>query len=163
MPVVLGPSVIPEITDPAKAEQEPELAVLSAVVHGNGSKGFAVVQAVSAALFRFDARRASADFRLVYEVLREPVRRALIMERPTNERTLFPLFAQRLIDRGKFEGLREGEIMGKRSALLRLLARAGIELAEGDRASILACADPEMLDGWLENVLGARTAADVLS
>ena len=85
------------------------------------------------------------------------------MEHSTHERTLFPPFAQRLIDRGKVEGLREGELKGKHDTLFRLLARAGIEIDEGDRASILACTDPETLDRWLENVLGAKTAAEVLS
>lgn len=34
-PVVLGPSVVPEITDPVQAAEETELTILSAVVHGN--------------------------------------------------------------------------------------------------------------------------------
>ncbi|AUX20112.1 uncharacterized protein SOCEGT47_005750 [Sorangium cellulosum] len=43
-PLVLGPAVVPEITDPAvaeaeEAEMETELAVLSAVAHGNGPNG----------------------------------------------------------------------------------------------------------------------------
>jgi hypothetical protein len=41
---------VPEITDPVEAEREVELAVLSAVAHGNGPKGMAVVEAASSAL-----------------------------------------------------------------------------------------------------------------
>ncbi|WP_242516268.1 hypothetical protein [Sorangium cellulosum] len=37
-PLELGPAVVPEITDPADAEKETELAVLSAVAHGNGPR-----------------------------------------------------------------------------------------------------------------------------
>jgi predicted transposase YdaD len=110
------------------------------------------------------------------------MRRALetmVMERQTESKATFPPFAQQLIDRGKLEGLREGkleglregelkglregELKGLREALLRLLARAGIMLTEADRARIQACDDPATLDQWIENVLGARTAADVLS
>jgi len=47
--------------------------------------------------------------------------------------------------------------------LLRLLARAGIPLTEEDRGRIQACTDPATLNRWVENVLGAKTAADVLS
>jgi hypothetical protein len=36
-------------------------------------------------------------------------------------------------------------------------------LTEDDRARIQACEDPATLDRWIENVLGAKTAADVLS
>jgi predicted transposase/invertase (TIGR01784 family) len=64
---------------------------------------------------------------------------------------------------GKEEGAAEGEIKGKRDALLRLLARAGIALAANDRARIQGCSDTATLDRWLDNVLGAKTAADVLS
>ncbi len=68
---------------------------------------------------------------------------------------------------GKLDGLREGELRGKldgkRETLLRLVARAGIVLTDDDRAHILACDDPVTLDRWVENVLGAKTAADVLS
>jgi hypothetical protein len=62
---------------------------------------------------------------------------------------------QQRIDRGKRDGLRD--------ALLRLLTRAGIPLTDDDRARIQACTDTATLDRWVENVLGAKSAADVLS
>ncbi|WP_437636876.1 hypothetical protein [Sorangium sp. So ce854] len=70
---------------------------------------------------------------------------------------------QRLIDRGKLEGVREGRLEGKRDTLLRLLARAGIVLTEDESARIQACTDVATLGRWIENVLGAKTAAEVLS
>ena len=59
--------------------------------------------------------------------------------------------------------LAEGEINARRNALLRLLARAGITLTEDDRARIRGCADTVPLDRWIDNVFGAKTAADVLT
>ena len=56
----------------------------------------------------------------------------------------------------------EGVVAGKRDTLLRLLTRAGIPLTEEDRARIQACTDPAILDQWIDNVFGAKTAADVL-
>jgi hypothetical protein len=173
-PLVLGPAIVPEVTDAALAEQETELAILSAVAHGNGPNGLDVVQAVLRALGRFDQDHAAVYFQIVYTALREPMRRALealIMERQTQEKATFPPFAQQLIDRGKLEGLREGELKGKlegklegtRGALLRLVARAGIALGEDDRARVNACTDLAILDRWVDNVLGAKTAADVLA
>ncbi len=97
------------------------------------------------------------------------------MERQTEAESDFPAFMQRLIDHGarkakldglregKLDGLREGKLDGLRDALLRLLARAGIALTEDDRARIQACTDTAILDTWIENVIGAKTAADVLS
>ena len=99
-------------------------------------------------------------------MLREPMRRALealVMERQMEGKATFPPFAQQLIDRGKLEGLREGELKGLREALLRLIARAGITLTEDDHARIHACDDVATLDRWIDNILGAKTASDVLS
>jgi hypothetical protein len=177
-PLVLGPSIVPEVTDLAEAQQEAELAILSSVVHGNGPNGLDVVQAALGALGRFDQEHAAVYFQIVYNALREPARRALealIMERQTQAKATFPPFAQQLIERGKLEGvregkregklegIREGELNGKRDALLRLVARAGIVLTESDSARIHACTDPAVLDRWVDNVLGAKTAADVLA
>jgi hypothetical protein len=64
---------------------------------------------------------------------------------------------------GKLEGMRQGELKGKKETLLRLLARAGIALAESESARIQACSDIATLDRWIENVLGAKTATEVLS
>ncbi|WP_437669996.1 hypothetical protein [Sorangium sp. So ce131] len=185
-PLVLGPAVVPEITDPAEAEQETELAVLSAVAHGNGPNGLAVVHAALVALERLDQEHAAVYFQVIWNGLREPMRRALealVMERQIEGEATFPSFVQKLIDRGKLEGklegiregklegiregklegIREGELKGKTDTLLRLLARAGIALTDHESARIQACTDIATLDRWVDNVLGAKTAAEVLS
>jgi hypothetical protein len=177
LPVVIGPASVPEVTDPAVAERETELAVLSAVAHGNGPNGLAVVEAALVALGRLDREHAAVYFQIIWNALREPMRRALEargMDQQSEGKATFPPFAQRLIDRGlregkldglregKLDGLREGELKGKRDALLRLLTRAGIALTENERGRIQGCADPAVLDRWVDNVLGAKTAADVL-
>ncbi len=69
-------------------------------------------------------------------------------------------FAER---QGKLEGERDGERKARRDTLLRLLVRAGIALTDDDRARIQACADTAILDGSINNVFGAKTAADVLT
>ncbi|XXX72382.1 hypothetical protein WMF30_32520 [Sorangium sp. So ce134] len=181
-PLVLGPAVVPEITDPAEAEAETELAVLSAVAHGNGPNGLTVVQAALVALGWLDQEHAMVYFQLIWNGLREPMRQALealVMERQIEGEATFPPFVQRLIDRGKLEGMREGklegmregelkgmregELKGKRDTLVRLLARAEIVLTEDESARIRACTDIAILDRWIENVLGAKTATEVLS
>lgn len=180
-PLVLGPAVVPEITEAAVAEREVELAVLSAVAHGNGPNGMAVVQAAVDALRRLDLIHAAVYFQIIYDALREPMRRALearIMEQQAEGKTTFPPFAQKIFERGlsegELKGFRDGErkgfhdgelkgeLKGKREVLLRLLARAGIALSDEERGRILACEDGATLDRWAENVLGAKTAADVL-
>ena len=158
---MIGASSVPEVVDPAVAEKEVELAVLSALAHGNGPNGEAVLEATQTGLERLaevDREHAAAYFQMIYNMLRGPMRRALealVMQQQTeNKSTWIPLL-QSVIE--------EGQLKGKREALLRLIARAGVPLGEGDRARILACTDGATLDRWLDNVLGAKSGADILS
>ncbi|AUX44409.1 hypothetical protein SOCE26_058730 [Sorangium cellulosum] len=165
-PFVLGPATLPVVTDPAVAEKEVELSILSAMAHGNGPEGLAVLEAAFEALGRLDHEHAAVYFQIIWNVLREPMRRALealVMERQSEGKATFPPFAQKLIEMGELKGFREGELKGLREALLRLVARAGIPLTEDERARIRACDDTVTLERWIDNVLGAKTAADVLS
>lgn len=96
-------------------------------------------------------------FQVVWSVLREPTQRALeamAMQGQTQGKAEFPPFVQRLLDRGA--------LLNERETLLRLLDRAGIAITEDERARIEACTDPVLLDRWVDNVFGAKTAADVL-
>ena len=134
-PLVLGPANLPVITDAVVAAQEVELAVLSAMAHGNGPQGMEVLRAAFQALRRLDPEHATVYFHIIWNVLREPLKRALealAMEQQTEGKATFPPFIQQFIDRGmregELKGLREGELKGKRETLLRLIARVGIAL-----------------------------------
>src|SRR5271168_5232322 len=118
-PLVLGPGTLPVLTDPTVATNEVELAVLSAMAHGNGQEGLAVVQAAFLALGRLDREHEAVYFQIIWDVLREPVRRALealAMERQTEGKATLPPFAQRIFERGiregKLDGIREGKLDG---------------------------------------------------
>jgi hypothetical protein len=156
-PLVIGASSVPEVVDPAVAEKEVELAVLSALAHGNGPNREAVLAATETGLERLaevDREHAAAYFEMIYNMLRDPAKRvleALVMQRQTENKTTRAPFIQRFIDEGELKG----ELKGKREALLRLITRAGVSLDERDRARILA--------RWLDNVLGAKSGADILS
>jgi hypothetical protein len=165
-PLVLGPAVVPEVTNEADAQKETELTILSAITHGNGPNGLAVVFAAIAALDRLDREHAAVYFEIVYNALREPMRKALeakIMERQAEAKANFPPFMQKLMDGSKLEGKQEGRLEDKRDTLLRLLTRAKITITESERTRIQQCADAETLDRWVDNILGAKTAADVLT
>ena len=64
---------------------------------------------------------------------------------------------------GKLEGKLEGNLEARYKTLLRLLGRAGIALTDDEQARIETCKDEATLDRWIDNVLGAKTAADVLT
>ena len=129
-----------------------------------------MIQTAFVAIGRLDREHAAVYCQVIWKVLAAPMRRALearVMEQQTKGETKFPPFMQEVFERafqeGEIKGKREGEIKGKRDALLGLLARAQITLTEGDRARVQACDDAATLDRWVGNVIGAKTAADVLS
>ena len=68
---------------------------------------------------------------------------------------------------GRREGEEAGEIKGKlvakRETILRLCTRVGLALTDDDRTRIETCADAATLDKWIDNVLGAKTAAEVIT
>ena len=113
-------------------------------------------------------------FEIIYKALRAPMQRALeakIMEQHSEAKARFPPFLERLIEearrQGRLEGLlesrQEGRIESYRHILHLLLRRAGIAITEEERARILACNDTEILGRWIDNILSAKTAADVFA
>jgi predicted transposase YdaD len=63
---------------------------------------------------------------------------------------------------GRAEGMLEGTLSTQRKTLLRLLERAGIALTDADHARIEACRDAAVLERWIDNSIGAKSAAEVL-
>jgi hypothetical protein len=172
-PLVLGPEVIPVITDPATVLRDPSLALLSALSHDEGKHGREVVLTFEQTLVQSSHELAKLFFNVVYNHVREPLKRAIeamLMEQNIESSDgELPGWAQALIKRGMIAGERNGERNGElrgelkatRSMLQRQLKRAKIELTEEQRARIETCSDMTMLDRWTENVIGAKTAADV--
>lgn len=165
-PAVLGPKVLPVVKDPAVATQEPEIAVLSALAHGNGPDGLAVVSAAFAAVGRFDKKHGDVYLHLIYRALREPIKKALevlIMQQFAGTEFELPPFAQKLIQRGELKGELKGKLQAKREALLKLVTRAGVVLSQAQRALIDACEEPDTLDQWFDRALAAKNADEIFA
>ncbi len=159
-PRVLGPGVLPIITDPVAAEAEPEMAVLSALAHGNGPEGLPVVKAAFAACGRFDKKVGDVYLHLIYSALHDPIRKALealIMQQFQGIEFELPPFAKDLIARGEIKG----RVVEKREALRKVAARAGLALSPEHHARIDACEDPGALDRWFERAFTAKNADDL--
>jgi hypothetical protein len=118
-PIVLGPKALPEITDEQEARQDVELAVLSAMAHGNGPNGIAVVMAALQAIADLDAEHSAVYFHIIWNMLREPMQRALealVVQKQTRGEIKFPPFIQVLIEKGfhdgELKGFHDGELKG---------------------------------------------------
>jgi hypothetical protein len=146
-PPVLGKESIPVVTDPAEAARRPELAVLSAMAHGEGEQGAAIAQAVLPAVQGLGDDRARFYGDLVLNSLNEAARRAL--EAMMKGYEYQSEFAKKYV------------AQGERALLLRQLRARFGELPANAVARVEG-AEVALLDRWGERVLSAKTLAEVL-
>jgi len=157
-PRVLGPPELPLLTDPDEVRRQPEVAVLSAMAHSNEPDGLKVVLAALGGLAGFDEATAKVYRAPIYGALGEALRRKVDeMDLQRVGEFEEPPFVLKL----KAIGEARGRVEGLKAALLKLVARAGLALTEEERARIEGCDDPAVLDRWVDNAIGAKTAAEL--
>jgi hypothetical protein len=149
-PVVLGPAAIPWITDPEAAARSPELAVLSALAHGNEPGGLHVAVAAIAAVARLDPPTATAYHDLIHHRLSEAARIALEALMAIKGYEYQSDFAKK------------HQAEGRATALLAFLQARGLAVTDAQREQVLACTDLGMLDGWIARAAVASSVDDVL-
>ena len=165
-PVVLGPSGVPEVTDEALAHADPELAVLSAMAHGQDAdvaKAVQIAEVAQLASLTLDADRSRLYFDLVSTALSEAARRAL-RTMATFKYEYQSDFARKYYGQGKSEGRAEGRAevhaVLVRSVLRELTLRFGtVDEATKER---LAAASITELDEIGERLVTAQTLREAL-
>lgn len=167
---VVGPDQLPRMTDRREAARSPELAVLSAMAHGNEAP--AVLGAAAEALVVVEPELAELYCALLSEQLRAPVRRALeeeVMDLEKYRDIPRPAWLLRLKaegrqegrQEGREEGFSEGELAARRTILARLAERAGLRLTAAQRRRVAACRDIGVLDAWIDRVAEVGSAAEL--
>jgi hypothetical protein len=158
-PFVLGPSRVPEIADEARARENPELAVLSAMAHGRGAdavRAMEIAMAAQGASVALDADRKKIYLDLILNSLGEAAREALKkMDARTYEYQSD--FARHYIAQGKAEGRAEG----RAALILRLLAARFGAIGAEIESRVTQLSIPE-LDAVGERLLSAQTLEEVL-
>jgi hypothetical protein len=156
--LVLGSASVPHLAPDEVARQGPELALLSALCHGERDPAL-VGHAVGsiARLEELDQGRGRAYFDLLRYHLGKAFDRALEAIMATSEHKYLSDFARKYYGEGEAKGRAEGA----REALLTAIAARGIALHEEHRAQIDACPDVAMLNAWLVNAVRATTAEEV--
>jgi hypothetical protein len=152
--LVLGPDSVPVVTDPARAEAAPELAVLSAMAHGRGDVDRAVqiaLAAVAGAKLVQDRDISVLYFDLIDAALSEAARKAFQMLPQGYE------FQSELVRKSVEKGRSEGRAEEKAADVLDVLDARGLTVTQPQRERILGCSDLELLKTWL------RRAATVAS
>jgi hypothetical protein len=161
-PMVLGPGEIPVVTDVAQARQQPELALLSTLAHGEGAEPEPLFQALLAALEEVDQEQADLYTDLVFTFLSAAARARLEELMTTTPHRYQSEFARRYFSQGEAAGEARGEAHGRIESLLAVLDVRGIEIPADTRATISACTDIDRLDGWIRRAVTAHKIEDVL-
>jgi len=110
VPLVLHPSGVPQITQPAQARADPELAVLSAMAHGRDAdtaKSVQIALVAQLASEGLDADRSTLYVDLVLASLSEAARRELQAMDPAKYEYQSE-FAKRFVAQGIAQGIEQG-------------------------------------------------------
>lgn len=160
---MLSPSGVPIVTDEAQARADPELAVLSALAHGEGPDVELAARIAAAAQLAsrdLDDDRATLYYDLTLNALSEGARRALNTMAIANYEYQSE-FARHYFAEGKTEGRAEGKAEGKADLLARLLTRRFGALPPAASKRIAAASAPE-LDAIGERLLVAQSLDEAL-
>ncbi len=147
-PLVLRREAIPLVTNAEEAARRVELAVLSAMAHGESDQGASIAAAILPAIDRLDEERARFYYDLVYNSLNEAARRAL--EEMMKGYEYQSDFAKKYVAQGRAE------------ALLSVLRVRGLVASAAERERILREGDSSRLERWLERAVVATSVAEVL-
>ena len=159
-PLVIGPASVPIIDDVARAEDDPELAVLSVMAHGQEPHAEAIGRAALLATLKLEDERQLLYSDLVFAALSEAAKTALEELMASGNYEYQSDFAKKHQAAGRAEGRAEGESTGECKglvrALLTLLQTRGLDLSTEHRALITACADVAQLETWIRKAAAAR-------
>jgi hypothetical protein len=162
-PLVLGPSGVPEVTDETQAQNDPELAVLSAMAHGQDDdygKAARIAIAAQLASLGLDEDRSRLYFDLVLASLSEAARKELKTMDPAKYEYQSD-FAKHYVAQGRLEGKAEGQLQGRAELVTRQLRLRFGSLPPQALATITT-ASIEELDAIGERLLTARTLEEAL-
>jgi hypothetical protein len=148
IPLVLGPEQLPVTTDIDQIRDTPELAVLSAMAHGNHPEHLKILHALAGALAMIDQEQAIRYAEIVLAALPEAQRHSWEDLMTTQTFEFQSAYARRLLAEGKAEGRAEGRVEGEARLVLAVLDARNIHVPDDARARITECSDPDQLEAW---------------
>jgi hypothetical protein len=164
-PVVIGPELIPIITEAEAATELPELAVLSVAAHGNEPDAERIALAALEGASQLDKGRAALYADLVYTFLGEVARQALENLMQAGKYEYQSEFAKTYFNEGRDKGFNEGRDKGRDEGeargLLKVLEAKGFEVPASLRDHILTCIDMDLIDQWYQHAVRAERLEDI--
>jgi hypothetical protein len=163
-PQVLGPGMVPVVSDATRAAEQPELAVLSAMAHGSSlppGRAATLALAAIASLSGVEHDRAMLYYDLIESSLSGAARKALFAM-DLSKYEFQSEIVRRFIAEGRSEGRSEGRAEGRAEAIVQVLQARGLAIPEDVRERILACRDPATLDRWIARAALVPSATEVV-
>ncbi|WP_026924643.1 hypothetical protein [Glycomyces arizonensis] len=147
VPFVIGPDLIPVVTDPDEVRGCEQMALLSAMTHGDGEKGHDVMAAFGGAIANLPKHLQVKYTRIASNTLTDTAlgRLEAIMTDTVYRRNSGNSIFHR------FEA--EGEARGEANMLLRILDRRGIAVDAAARDRIASCTEIDQLERWGDRAL----------
>jgi hypothetical protein len=164
-PWVLGPSNTPAITELREAKENVELAVLSAIEHGQGADIPLAARIASTAIVAsadIDAERSRLYLDLILISLSEHARTAFEVTMNSLGYEYQSDFARRYVAQGRAEGKVEGKAEGRVEIVFKLLTSRFGPLSEGIQGRVRSAQDTQ-IDVLAERILTAQTLEEALS
>ena len=156
-PLVLSPDGVPVVVELEQARRAPELAVLSAMAHGQGEHALPVASAALAAASGLDADRARFYTDLVLTWLGKAARHALEEMMEIGDYQYQSAFARRYVAKGRAEG----EAKGRAQSVLTVLRARKLDVAPEAEQRIVACTDLAELDEWARRAVTVRSVDEL--
>ncbi|WP_437580706.1 hypothetical protein [Sorangium sp. So ce887] len=161
-PLVLGPEGVPVVTDAEQAKAAPEVAVLSAMAHGQSAAAEAIGVAFLAAAAGLDEERRALYGDLVLSSLNAAARR--ILEAMMKSGYEFQSeFARSYVAKGVEKGRQQGILEAKAHDVLAFLEARGLEVPADVRERVLASTDIAELDRWIRRAAVVSDARGLLA
>ncbi len=150
-PLVIGPAAIPVVTRRYDAAAQPELAVLSAIAHGEGPRAASIGKAAIRGFANLDEERARLYSDLVFLHLSDTAQAKLEALMDIEHYDLQSDIAKKLIAQGQAEGAHRALV----GVVLKALQHRGVEL-DAALSTRIEQATSENLERWtLELMSGA--------
>jgi hypothetical protein len=148
-PLVLGPDRVPLITDVDRANQNPELAMLSAMAHVKHPDWEKIAYAMITAVKAIEHKIGNLYTDVVLAALPAAARATLEAIMSTGTYEYQSDFARRYFSQGEA------------AALLEFLEARGIDVPDESRERITGCTDPKQLEIWVRRAATATSVEEL--
>ncbi|MEV0617161.1 hypothetical protein AB0I81_27835 [Nonomuraea sp. NPDC050404] len=167
-PVVAATGDVPRVTDVQQALADPELAALSAIVHGDPTtaEGRRILSTFfQAGALRKEGLPGYSELVIMLQPTLDVTKffKEYGMALPTVEDVLFHPFVRECVEFGEAKGQAKGEAKGEATAIVLFLEARGVQVTDEARTRIVECTDTDVLESWVRKAVTADSVEELFA